>query len=161
MGNVTILALRIVIALALAGSVVVQVMIVPAIWNDLVDASPATRITVVSIVALGVVAMQVFAVCVWMLLTRVRRGSVFSESSFRYVDVIVGAISAAAVLAVGMGVLLAQGEAAPGVVGLVCGAGLVLAGMALLVVVMKALLRQAIAREREATALRAELDEVV
>ncbi|MGL4254903.1 MAG: DUF2975 domain-containing protein, partial [Microbacterium sp.] len=70
MGNVTILALRIVIALALAGSVVVQVMIVPAIWNDLVDASPATRITVVSIVALGVVAMQVFAVCVWMLLTR-------------------------------------------------------------------------------------------
>ncbi|WP_374314778.1 DUF2975 domain-containing protein [Microbacterium sp.] len=161
MGNVTILALRIVIALALAGSVVVQVMIVPAIWNDLVDASPATRITVVSIVALGVVAMQVFAVCVWMLLTRVRRGSVFSESSFRYVDVIVGAISAAAVLAFGMGVLLAQGEAAPGVVGLVCGAGLVLAGMALLVVVMKALLRQAIAREREATALRAELDEVV
>ena len=156
-----ILALRIVIALALIGSVVVQVMIVPAIWLDLVGAPLPARITFVSIIVLGVVTMQVFAVCVWMLLTKVRRGSVFSESSFVYVDVIVGAISTAAVLGFAMGVLLSFGEAAPGLVGLICGAGLVLGGMALLVVVMKALLRQAIDREREARALRAELDEVV
>lgn len=161
MGNAMILALRIVIALALIGSVVVQVMIVPAIWLDLVGAPLPARITFVSIIVLGVVTMQVFAVCVWMLLTKVRRGSVFSESSFVYVDVIVGAISTAAVLAFAMGVLLSFGEAAPGLVGLICGAGLVLGGMALLVVVMKALLRQAIDREREARALRAELDEVV
>jgi hypothetical protein len=161
MGKATILALRIVIALALAGSVVVQAMIVPAIWRDLVGAPVAIRVTVVTIIFLGVVTMQVFAGCVWMLLTKVRRGSVFSESSFVYVHVIVGAILAAAVLAFAMAVLLASGEAAPGVVGLVGGAGLVLGGMALLVVVMKALLRQAIEREREAKALRAELDEVV
>lgn len=161
MGNAMILALRIVIALALIGSVVVQVMIVPAIWLDLVGAPLPARITFVSIIVLGVVTMQVFAVCVWMLLTKVRRGSVFSESSFVYVDVIVGAISTAAVLGFAMGVLLSFGEAAPGLVGLICGAGLVLGGMALLVVVMKALLRQAIDREREARALRAELDEVV
>lgn len=161
MGNAMILALRIVIALALIGSVVVQVMIVPAIWLDLVGAPLPARITFVSVIVLGVVTMQVFAVCVWMLLTKVRRGSVFSESSFVYVDVIVGAISTAAVLAFAMGVLLSFGEAAPGLVGLICGAGLVLGGMALLVVVMKALLRQAIDREREARALRAELDEVV
>jgi hypothetical protein len=161
MGNAMILALRIVIALALFGSVVVQVMIVPAIWLDLVGAPLPARITFVSIIVLGVVTMQVFAVCVWMLLTKVRRGSVFSESSFVYVDVIGGAISTAAVLAFAMGVLLSFGEAAPGLVGLICGAGLVLGGMALLVVVMKALLRQAIDREREARALRAELDEVV
>ena len=42
-----------------------------------------------------------------------------------------------------------------------CGASLVLGGMALLVVVMKMLLRQAIEREDEARALRSELDEVV
>lgn len=161
MGKTTILLLRAVIALALAGSLVVQVMIVPAIWFDLVGTEPAIRITVVSIIVLGVVTMQVFGVCVWMLLTKVRRGSVFTEASFRYVDIIVGAISAAAALAFAMAVLLRLGEAAPGVVGLVGGAGLVLAGVALLVVVMKALLRQAIDREREATALRAELDEVV
>lgn len=161
MGTATIVALRIVIALALAGSLVVQAMIVPAIWLDLAGAPVGIRITVVTIIFLGVVAMQVFAVCVWMLLTKVRRGSVFSESSFVYVHVIVGAILAGAVLAFAMAVLLASGEAAPGVVGLVGGAGLVLGGMALLVVVMKALLRQAIEREREAKALRAELDEVV
>lgn len=161
MGTVTIVALRIVIALALAGSVLVQAAIVPAIWRDLADAPLAMRIVFVSVIVLGIVTLQVFAVCVWMLLTKVRRGSVFSVSSFRYVDVIVGAIATAAVLAFAMGVLLSFGEVAPGLVGLVCGAALVLAGVALLVVVMKALLRQAIDREREATALRAELDEVV
>lgn len=161
MGTVTILVLKVVIALALAGSVVVQVMIVPAIWLDLVGAPMPARIAFVSIVVLGVVTLQVFAVCVWMLLTRVRRGSVFSDSSFRYIDVIVGAIACAAVLTFAMGVLLSFGDAAPGLVGLICGAGLVLGGVALLVVVMKALLRQAIARDREATEMRAELDEVV
>ena len=53
MGNAMILALRIVIALALIGSVVVQVMIVPAIWLDLVGAPLPARITFVSIIVLG------------------------------------------------------------------------------------------------------------
>jgi hypothetical protein len=105
--------------------------------------------------------MQVFAVCVWQLLTRVRRGSIFSESSFRYVDVIIGAIAAAAVLMFALAVLLAPGGTAPGIVGLICGGALVLGGVALLVVVMKALLKQATDREHEAQALRAEIDEVI
>jgi hypothetical protein len=46
-------------------------------------------------------------------------------------------------------------------VALIGGAGVVLAGMALLVVVMKALLRQAIDRDTEARALRSELDDEV
>ena len=45
-------------------------------------------------------------------------------------------------------------------IGLVCGASLVLGGVALLVVVMKALLRQAIDRENEVDALRAELNKM-
>jgi hypothetical protein len=161
MGRVTIAILRVVIALALAGSIVVQTMIVPAIWRDLEGEQRWARVTVVTIAVLGVLTMQVFAVCVWQLLTKVRRGSVFSEASFVYVDVIIGAVVAAAVLTLALGVLLAQGEAAPGIVGLVCGAALVLGGMALLVLVMKTLLRQAIRRDREAQALRSELDEVV
>ena len=161
MGNATILVLRVVIALALTGSLIVQTMIVPAIWFDLEDEALWARITVVVIAFLAVVTMQVFAICVWQLLTKVRRGSVFSLSSFVYVNIIVGAILAAAVLAFALAALLAQGETAPGVVGLVCGASLVLGGMALLVVVMKRLLSQAIDREAEARALRAELDEVV
>ena len=161
MGKLTILALRVVIALALVGSLVVQTFIVPAIWRDLEGVELWLRIVFVTIIILGVVTMQIFAVCVWQLLTKVRRGSVFSESSFRYVDVIIWAIVAAAVLAFTMAVLLAPGGIAPGIVGLICGASLVLGGMALLVVVMKQLLRQAIDREHEAEALRSELSEVV
>lgn len=161
MGRTTIVLLRVVIALALLGSLVVQTVLAPLIWADL-DGTPSWfRVSFVVIVVLGVLTMQVFAVCVWMLLTRVRRGSIFQQSSFRYVDVIIGAIGAAAVLAVVMAFVLAPTQIAPGVVALVGGAALGLGGMALLVVVMKALLRQAIERENEAQTLRTELGEVI
>jgi len=65
------------------------------------------------------------------------------------------------VLALALAVTLAPGSIAPGVVGLICGAALVLAGLCLLMIVMRHLLAQAIQREAEARALRAELDEVV
>lgn len=161
MARVTVGVLQAVIALALAGSVIVQTLIIPTVWADLEGEPLAGRITFVTLLVLGVVTMQVFAVCVWRLLTKVRTGSVFSPSSFLYVNIIVGAIAAAAALMFVMAVLLALGEAAPGVVGLVCGAALVLAGVALLVVVMKALLRQAIQRESEVVALRTELNEMI
>jgi len=157
----TIAVLRAVIALALAGSLVVQAMILPAVWQDTEGTELWRRVVLVTVLGLFVGAMQVIAVCVWQLLTKVRRGSVFSESSFRYVDAVVVALGAAAVLVVALATLMAAGEAAPGVVGLVGGAALVLGGVALVVVVMKALLRQAIDRDAEARELRAELDEVV
>lgn len=161
MGTVTIAALRVVIALALVGSLIVQTVGVPLVWNDLEGAEPWGRIALVIIAVLGVATLQVFGVCVWMLLTKVRRGSIFQPSSFRQVDAIIAAIVAAAVFAWLLAALLAPGEAAPGIVALIGGVGVVLAGMALLVVVMKALLRQAIARDAEATALRSELDDEV
>lgn len=161
MPSALIATLKVVIALALAGSVVVQTMIVPTIWVDLAGEPLWARITFVTIIVLGVGAMQVFAVCVWRLLSLVRRGSVFTDRAFRYVDVVIGAIFAAAFLAFSLAALLAPGSAAPGLVGLIGGGGLVLAGMALLVVVMRRLLTQAIEREREAAALRHELDEVI
>ncbi|WP_336641239.1 DUF2975 domain-containing protein [Microbacterium sp. USHLN272] len=161
MGTATIAALRVVIALALIGSLIVQTVGVPLVWSDLEGAEPWGRIALVIIAVLGVATLQVFGVCVWMLLTKVRRGSIFQPSSFRYVDVIIGAILAAAVLAWILAALLAPGDAAPGIIALIGGIGVVLAGMALLVVVMKALLRQAIARDAEATALRSELDDEV
>ena len=161
MGTATIAALRVVIALALIGSLIVQTVGVPLVWNDLEGAEPWGRIALVIIAVLGVATLQVFGVCAWMLLTKVRRGSIFQPSSFRYVDVIIGAILAAAVLAWILAALLAPGDAAPGIIALIGGIGVVLAGMALLAVVMKALLRQAIARDAEAMALRSELDDEV
>jgi Protein of unknown function (DUF2975) len=161
MGQVTIGILRVIIALSLLGSVVVQVVIVPLLWMDLAEVPAVVRVTAVSIVVIGVLAMQVFAVCVWRLLTLVRRGSVFSTAAFRFVDVIIGSIVTASAAVVGLSVLLREGHAAPGIVAIVFGFSIVLAGMALLVVIMKNLLRQAIDREDEAARLRSEMNEVI
>jgi hypothetical protein len=92
----------------------------------------------------------------------VRRGTVFSGAAFRFVDIIIGAIAAASLLLYLLGVVLAPGgTVAPGIVLLVGGAATVVAGIALVVVVMRSLLSQAVARDLEASHLRAELDEVV
>ncbi|RLV54747.1 DUF2975 domain-containing protein [Aeromicrobium phragmitis] len=165
MGTFVVYALRVVIGLLLAGSVFVQAVMVPLLRVDLDEAGgdlSAVQIPVVVIVILGFVAAQVVLVCVWRLLTMVRRGTVFSHGTFRYVDIIIGAVVAAAALIFALAVTLAQGEAvAPGVVLLICGLSVTAAGVALLVFVMRSLLVQAVAREVEAHDLRAELDEVI
>ena len=163
MGKLTILALRVVIAMVLAGSLFVQVWMVPLFSADLVEAGApdGPRIALLVIVVLGILCVQVVAVCVWRLLTMVRRGTVFSHAAFRFVDVIFGAVSIAAVLMFGIAVILAPGDIAPGVVLLICGASLMIGGVALLVLVMRALLAQAVERDVEAARLRSELDEVI
>jgi Protein of unknown function (DUF2975) len=166
MGNLTLLALRIVLAMVLAGSLFVQAVMVPLLATDLKEDFGSdiadVRTPVVLIILLGIVTIQVTLVCVWRLLTMVRRGTVFSHAAFRYVDVVIGAVATASLLMFGLGVVLAPGEAAaPGVVLLIGGAGVLIAGIALIVLVLRMLLAQAVARDAEASHLRAELDEVI
>lgn len=165
MGNLTTHALRAVLVAALLGSLFVQVVMVPLIWNDLDGADPdvlEVRAPLLVIVVLTIVTTQVVMVSLWRLVTMVRRGTVFSHAAFRHVDIIIGAIAAASALTFTLGVVLAPGEAvAPGIVLLVGGAATVIAGIALVVVVMRSLLAQAVARDVEARDLRAELDEVI
>ncbi|SFN59821.1 DUF2975 domain-containing protein [Mycetocola miduiensis] len=161
MGKLPILALRVVIALALIGSLGVQILMMPLIWADLEETDDRLRILLIVILVLGILTMQVSALCVWRLLTMVRRGSVFTRGAFRYVDTIIGAIAAGSILTFLLAILLAPGDAAPGIVGLICGAALVIAGVALIVLVLRALLAQAVARELEAEQLRSELNEVI
>jgi DUF2975 family protein len=166
MGNLTLLALRIVLAMVLAGSLFVQAVMVPLLATDLEEDFGSdvadVRTPVVLIILLGIVTIQVTLVCVWRLLTMVRRGTVFSHAAFRYVDVVIGAVATASLLMFGLGVVLAPGEAAaPGVVLLIGGAGVLIAGIALIVLVLRMLLAQAVARDAEASHLRAELDEVI
>ncbi|PRX49937.1 Protein of unknown function (DUF2975) [Prauserella shujinwangii] len=165
MGRWTVLALRIVLAMVLAGTLFVQVVMVPLLATDLREAGPdlaRVRVPFVVITVLGLVTVQVTAVSVWRLLTMVRRGTVFSHASFRYVDIVIGAIAAASVLTFGLAVTLAPGEAvAPGVVLLICGLSVLIAGIALIVLVQRMLLAKAVARDVEAHHLRAELDEVI
>lgn len=165
MGNLTVLALRVVLAMALAGSLFVQAVMVPLLAVDLREDAGTDigrSVAVIVIVVLGIVTVQVSAVCVWRLLTMVRRGTVFSHAAFRYVDVVIAAITTGSLLMFALGVVLAPGEdVAPGVVLLIGGAAVLIAGVALIVVVQRMLLAQAVARDTEAHHLQAELDEVI
>ncbi|GEP40292.1 hypothetical protein NPS01_39550 [Nocardioides psychrotolerans] len=120
------------------------------------------RAPLLLIVVLGIVTTQVVMFCLWRLVTMVRRGTVFSDAAFRFVDIMIAAVVSASALMFLLGVVLAPGEAvAPGVVLLIGGAATVLGGIALVIVVMRSLLAPAVAREAEASHLRAELDEVI
>ena len=162
MGNVAVTALRVVIVLGIVGSLFVQVVLGPLLAIDLEDAPAGVRWPVVVILLLGVVVAQVVMVCVWRLLTMVRRGTVFSPAAFRFVDIVIGAIAFGSALFFALGVVLAPGEdVAPGIVLLIGGGGGLVAGVALLVLVMRSLLVQAVARDAEAQHLQSELNQVI
>lgn len=165
MSNLTIQALRAVLVAAVVGSLFLQLVMVPLVFTDMDGADADVlelRVPLLTVIALGIATTQVVMVCLWRLVTMVRRGTVFSHAAFRFVDVIIGAIAAASALMFALGVILAPGEAvAPGIVLLIGCAAAVTAGIALVVVVMRSLLVQAVAREAEASHLRVELDEVI
>ena len=161
MGKLTVLALRAVLVVVLAGTVFVQASMVWALATDPEDGSlPLTPLRVITI--LGMMSVQVTGVCVWQLVTMVRHGTVFSHAAFRYVDVVIGAIVAAALVWFTVTAVNAPGQRDdPGVTLIMGGIGLAILGVALLVLVLRTLLAQAVARDVEATQLRAELDEVI
>ncbi|MFC5041829.1 DUF2975 domain-containing protein [Ornithinimicrobium kibberense] len=132
------------------------------------EAGEGFRTSLAVIAVLGILCLQVIAVCVWRLLTMAARGTVFSPASFRYVHIVIGAITAGSVLVLCVAVVArfanhaVEGDAvAPGMVGIISGLALVAAGVALLVYVMRTLLAQAVALDVQSRQLRSELDEVI
>lgn len=163
MGKLTVHALRAVLAVVFAGTVLVQVGMV---WTVVSGSDPEggslplTALRVITI--LGMVAVQVALFCVWRLVTMVRRGTVFSHAAFCYVDVMIGAIVAAALVWFAVTIVNAPGQREdPGVTVIMGGIGLAILGVALVVHVLRMLLAQAVARDVEATQMQAELDEVI
>jgi hypothetical protein len=164
MGNVTVIALRVVLAGLLGGSLYVHLVIIPLLADDLRTLSPEyayLRLPLLAISFVGMVTIQISLACVWQLLTMVRRGTVFSHAAFRYVDIIIGAMATGSLLTFAFAALLAPTEIAPGIVLLVCGASLLVSGVALIVLVLRMLLAKAVDRDAEAHHLQAELDEVI
>ena len=163
MGKLTVQALRAVMVVVLAGTVLVQVAMVWALAtepNEPGSSLPLTPLRLVTI--LGIVTVQVAVVCVWRLVAMVRRGTVFSDAAFRYVDIMIGAIVAAALVWFSITLINAPGQRDdPGVTLIMGGIGVGILGVALVVLVLRMLLAQAVARDVEATQLRAELDEVI
>lgn len=165
MGRITVLALRVVLCMMFAGAIVIQSVMVPLLGIDIAEADPDValiRTPLVVLTVLTILCFQIAIVCVWGLLTMVRRGTVFSTDAFRLVNIVIGAFAAASLLTFGLGIALAPGEAvAPGVVLLLGGAAVSIAAVALIVLVLRALLVQAVDRDTEARSLRSELDEVI
>lgn len=163
MGKWTVGALRTVLVVMLAGTGFVQAGMVWVLvsGSDPEDgALPLTPLRVLTI--LGMVSVQVVVVCVWRLVSMVRRGTVFSHAAFRYVDIVIGAIVAAALVWFAVTALNAPGQRDdPGVTVIMGGIGLAILGVALIVLVLRMLLAQAVARDVEAARMQAELDEVI
>jgi DUF2975 family protein len=162
-GKLTVRALRAVLVGVLASTVFVQAVMVGALVSgkDPQDGSlPLTPLRL--IVFAGVAAVQVVVVCVWRLVTMVRRGTVFSHDAFRYVDVVIGAITAEALLWFALTALMAPSHSDnPGITVIMAGIGTAILGGALIVLVLRMLLAQAVARYAEAAQMQAELDEVI
>jgi len=163
MGKLTVRALRASLVVVLAGSVLIQAGMMWALLSgsDPEDGSlPLTALRVSTI--LGMLSVQVALVCVWRLVTMVRRGTVFSHAAFRYVDGVIGAIVAAALVWFAVTIINAPDQRDdPGVTGIMAGIGVAILGVALLVYVLRMLLAQAVMRDVEAAQMQAELDEVI
>ena len=163
MGKLAVRALRAVLAVVLVGTVLVQAGMLWALisGSDPEDGSlPLTALRVITV--LGLLAVQVALVCVWRLVTMVRRGTVFSDAAFRYVDGVIGAIVAAALVWFAVtGINAPDQRDDPGVTVIMAGIGVAILGVALIVLVLRMLLAQAVARDVEATQMQAELDEVI
>jgi hypothetical protein len=148
-------ALRVLLAGAFVVLLAAQLRVLPAVYDDRVrgSAERAGSGGLLTVAELVLLCVQVVVVCTWRLLTLVEQERIFSEQSFVWVDVVLAATACAELLVLGALVAVADPDRP---VVIAAGALLLVAGAVtgLLVVVLRALLRQA-------TGLRTELEAVV
>jgi uncharacterized membrane protein len=152
--------LQVVLLVLFVASVLAQVLLAVGLSRLSTEGGPELvqfRSTVLAVAVLGLLCAEVVIVATWRLLALVKDGRIFSASALPWVDVIVWAFAAVWVVLLGATVPVfrfAQVDDAPGLGGLHLLLLLVVAVPGLLMVVMRALLRQA-------TTLRTDLDAVI
>ena len=149
--------LRILLALAFAVLVVAQLVFLPALLAAMAEDSPELaylRWPTLTVAVLGLGCVQVVIVCTWKLLTLVEDDRIFSEASLVWVNAIIGAIAAAWVLLLGTFVWSVVRVGLPGPPAVLLLMLVAVAVLGLLMVVMRALLRQA-------TTLRTDMEAVI
>jgi hypothetical protein len=158
MRNVVIVATKALIVVLFAAIVFCQAVLIPINARGFAIAAPeyaALEAPGVIMVDALLLCGQVALICVWALLSRVGREEIFDTTALRWVDAIIGSIVVAGLLVIGGLVVLGLANAGSpfialmGLITVICAAGL-----ALVVVVLRGLLRQA-------TQLRQDLSEVV
>ncbi|PZF82575.1 DUF2975 domain-containing protein [Jiangella anatolica] len=149
--------LRILLVLLFAGLVVAQVAILPGTLAHLADEEPDfayLRWPALAFSIVELLCVQVVIVCTWKLLGMVKADRIFSEAAFVWVDAIVWTMATAWVLLFGAFIFVSVLQPGPGLPVLLFGVVLTGGVLVLLMIVMRALLRQA-------TNLRADMDAVI
>ena len=152
-----VLALRVFLVLLFGILVVLQTLSLPGQFAYMAKESPDLaylRWPLTAVTVFWVLCVQVVIVSTWKLLTLVKNDRIFSDSSFAWVDAIVWAFAAAWVVLLGVFLYVGFRASDPGLPLLLF---LLLTGvtvLGLLIVVMRALLRQA-------TTLRADMEAVI
>ena len=152
-----VVPLRILLALAFAALLLAQVAFLPALAGAMAADSPELaylRWPTLVVAVLGLGCVQVVIVCTWQLLTLVEDDRIFSAASMAWVDAIVGALAAAWFLLLGTFVWSVVGVGLPGPPVVLLLMLVAVAVLGLLMVVMRALLRQA-------TTLRTDMEAVI
>lgn len=158
MGSSLIGVTKALIVLLFAALVGCQTLLVPMIAAGLARTAPEfseLQIPGILLVAALLASGQVILVCVWRLLTFVFHDTVFAPQSFRWVDAIIASLVVAGVIVVVGMTVISDAQAGSPFLALTGMLALItLAGLALVVFVMRGLLVQA-------TSLRQEMAEVV
>jgi len=152
-----VVPLRILLAIVFAALVAAQIWALPAMVPDIADPSreqSVMRWVMLAASVLGLVCVQLVIVCTWQLLTLVEDDRIFSAASMAWVDAIVGALAAAWFLLLGTFVWSVVGVGLPGPPVVLLLMLVAVAVLGLLMVVMRALLRQA-------TTLRTDMEAVI
>jgi hypothetical protein len=157
-----VVPLRILLAVVFAALVAAQIWAVPAVLPDLTEPSMERsfmRGTMLAVCVLGLACVQVVLACTWKLLTMVTHDRIFSASSLPWVNAIVWAIAVGWAMLLGALVcayyfIIDEVSDDPVLPALLLLLLLVGAALGLLMVVMRALLRQA-------TTLRTDMEAVI
>lgn len=150
-------ALRVFLVVLFGVLVLFQVMSLPGQFRHMAQESPDLaylRWPLTAVTIFWVLCVQVVVVATWKLLTLVRRDRIFSDGALRWVDAIVWAVAAAWVVLVGVFGFVGFRADDPGLPLLLFLLVVGVTVLGLLMVVLRALLRQA-------TALRTDLEAVI
>ena len=150
-------ALRAFLVLLFGVLVLFQVMSLPGQFAYMAEQDPEhayLRWPATAVTVFWVLCVQVVIVCTWKLLTLVKNDRIFSEASMVWVNAIVWAIAAAWVVLVGVLLYIGFNASDPGLPLLLFLMTVGVTVLGLLMVVMRALLRQA-------TTLRTDMEAVI
>ena len=155
--NRAVAPLRVFLVVLFGILVVFQVVSLPGQFRYLAEQNPESaylRWPLTAVSVFWVLCIQVVVVCTWRLLTMVKSDRIFTQPSLAWVDAILWAIAAAWVVLVGVFLYFGFRADDPGLPLLLFLMVVGVAVLGLLMVVMRALLRQA-------TTLRTDMEAVI